>query len=74
MLELKDKVGVTAAWTVARQNSAGPNSVINDAVLALISLGYKQVEAVKAVEKITASEEDQVDSDKLIRAALRGMK
>ena len=48
--------------------------MINDAVLALISLGYKQVEAVKAVEKITASEEDQVDSDKLIRAALRGMK
>jgi len=51
VLELKDKVGVTTAWQEAK--AAGPadkaKSAPNDAVLALIALGYKQGEAQKAV-------------------------
>ena len=48
--------------------------IINDAVLALISLGYKQSEEIKAVNKITDSSEEPTNSDELIRAALRSMK
>ena len=76
VLELKDKVGVAAAWeAVSAQHAPSPEDIkINDAVLALISLGYKQIDAHKAVKKalaasgtagITASVED------LVRQALK---
>ena len=74
ILELKDKVGFTAVWTAAKEESHGVKGIINDAVLALISLGYKQSEAIKAVNKIADSNTDPINSDELIRAALRSMK
>jgi len=74
ILELKDKVGVTAVWTAAKEESHGVKGIINDAVLALISLGYKQSEAIKAVNKIADSNTEPINSDELIRAALRSMK
>ena len=57
VLELKDKVGVAAAWEAASaQHTPGPQDVkINDAVLALISLGYKQLDAHKAVKQALAN-------------------
>src|SRR5438045_2260385 len=47
VLELKDKVGVAAAWEAASAAHApsAEEAHVNDAVLALISLGYKQVDA-----------------------------
>ena len=76
VLELKDKVGVTAAWEAASGTSPadGPAGAVNDAVLALISLGYKQAEALKAVKKIADASGGEPDADELIRQALRGMK
>ena len=74
ILELKDKVGVTETWSAVRDDSKGPESVIHDAVLALISLGYKQNEALKAVNEIKKSNSTNLDSDELIRSALRAMK
>jgi Holliday junction DNA helicase RuvA len=74
ILELKDKIGVTAVWTAAKEGAHGEKGIINDAVLALISLGYKQSEAIKAVDKIADSNTESLDSDELIRAALRSMK
>lgn len=47
-----------------------PGSRSNDAVSALIALGYKPQEASKAV---SAVEEDGLSSEELIRRALRGM-
>ncbi len=72
VLELKDKVGVAAAWEAASEENA-PSAVQNDAVLALISLGYKQVEAHKAVKKLLDASEgsDEPSVDDLIRGALR---
>jgi Holliday junction DNA helicase RuvA len=57
VLELKDKVGVAAAWEAASAAHApSPEEVkINDAVLALIALGYKQVDAYKAVKQALAA-------------------
>src|SRR5450631_3687694 len=51
VLELKDKVGVAAAWEAASAEHAptAEQTCINDAILALISLGYKQTDAHKAV-------------------------
>jgi Holliday junction DNA helicase RuvA len=55
IIELRDKVGVSAAWEAASaQREASPaEQKINDAVLALIALGYKQAEAHVAVKKIS---------------------
>jgi Holliday junction DNA helicase RuvA len=76
VLELKDKIGVTAAWAAANQGEAAGSAAgaINDAVLALISLGYKQADAAKAIQKAAASHEGDPDADEFIRSALRGMK
>jgi Holliday junction DNA helicase RuvA len=77
VLELKDKVGVTDAWQVAR-NIAGTDPAAEaqqDAILALIALGYKQSEAQKAVQQMakTLSAEASSSADKIIREALRSM-
>lgn len=54
VLELKDKLGVAAEWEAAARENApsGIERHLHDAVLALISLGYKQVDAHKAVKAI----------------------
>ena len=74
ILELKDKVGVTETWTAAKENSNSSESIVHDAVLALISLGYKQAEALKAVNGIKDANSTGISSDELIRSALRAMK
>jgi Holliday junction DNA helicase RuvA len=73
VLELKDKVGVAAAWEVASSEHApSPEETrLNDAVLALISLGYKQVDAHKAVK--AAAADGSADTEDLIRRALKRM-
>ena len=77
VVELKDKVGVTAAWQEARQRPSLPKGQVlaNDVILALINLGYKQVEAQKAVKLAlealpTGSE---AEPSTLLRTALRSL-
>ncbi len=55
VVELKDKVGLT--FTVSASVTSGPvldpgQKQLNDAVLALIALGYKQPDAIKAVTTV----------------------
>src|SRR4029077_4442959 len=54
VLELKDKLGVVAAWQAASSAHApsAEQSQANEAVLALIALGYKQVDAHKTVREL----------------------
>ena len=54
VLELKDKVGVAAAWEAASAAHAPTpeQEQANEAVLALIALGYKQVDAHKMVRDL----------------------
>jgi len=68
ILELKDKIGVTESWKNA--TAEGVSSSVSDTELALISLGYKQVEARKAV-KVAAEADKDADTDELLRASLR---
>ncbi len=70
ILELKDKVGVTDTWQDA---AAGEVSVsAADAELALIALGYKQVDARKAVRKVLEAE-PAAPTEALVRGALRAL-
>lgn len=68
ILELKDKVGVADTWQDAAAGDVSPAAA--DAELALIALGYKQVDARKAVRKVMESE-DEAPVESLIRGALR---
>jgi len=71
VLELKDKVGVAAAWEAASARQADGAAEINDAVLALISLGYKQVDAHKAVKQAIESQPGSATAEDLVRRALK---
>ena len=70
ILELKDKVGVTETW----ESAAGGviSHAAADAEMALIALGYKQVDARKAVKKVLEIEVNAT-VEELIRGALRVM-
>jgi Holliday junction DNA helicase RuvA len=73
VLELKDKVGVAAEWEAASAaNAPSPrDQAVHDAVLALISLGYKQLEAHKAIKQSLASVSVTPPADELVRMALK---
>ena len=73
IVELKDKVGVAAAWEAASAGHAPTpeQTLVNDAVLALISLGYKQVDAHKAVKQAQEKESAVQTTEDLVRQALK---
>ncbi len=73
VLELKDKLGVAAEWEAASRVHAKEDSTCSDAVLALISLGYKQTEAHKAVRQVLnqSSSASAISSEELVRKALK---
>lgn len=69
VLELGDKVGVKEAWQAQSDSAMNPDQVArNDALLALISLGYKQTDAQRAIDKVPS---EISKSDEMLRAALR---
>lgn len=70
VLELKDKVGVADTWQDAAAGAVTPSAA--DAELALIALGYKQVDARKAVRKVLEAEAS-APVEALVRGALRAL-
>jgi Holliday junction DNA helicase RuvA len=68
VLELKDKVGVTDTWQDAAAGAVSPSAA--DAELALLALGYKQVEARKALRKVLETD-PAAAVEALVRGALR---
>ena len=72
IVELRDKVGVSAAWEAAsaQQGLSAEEQHVNDAVLALISLGFKQAEAHKTVKAIRENQPKATVED-LIKEALK---
>jgi holliday junction DNA helicase RuvA len=72
VLELKDKIGVAAAWQLAASGQDEQQVKINDAVLALLSLGFKQVEVQRAVREILSREKlEPFNTEELVRRALK---
>jgi len=74
VLELKDKLGVAAAWEAASAAHAPTpeQEQANEAVLALIALGYKQADAHKAVHDLQQKGEGEGKSaEELVKLALK---
>ena len=71
--ELKNKIGAAGAWEASSaQRALSPDDQkVNDAVLALMALGFKQVEAHDAVRKAQSSLGTQVSVEDLVRACLK---
>ena len=74
IVELRDKVGVSAAWEAAsaQQGLSPEEQHVNDAVLALIALGYKQAEAHKQVRAIR-DQQPKATVEELIKEALKSL-
>ena len=71
LIHIKDKVGVTETWQkAADEGEAGASA--RDAELALLALGYKQVDARKAIRAVLQAT-PQMPTEELIREALRGL-
>ncbi len=73
IVELKDKVGIAAAWEAASAGHAPTplEAQLNDAVLALIALGYKQIDAHKAVRQVQEKSSPATSTEDLIRQGLK---
>ncbi|MBA3883180.1 MAG: Holliday junction branch migration protein RuvA [Chthoniobacterales bacterium] len=75
VLELKDKLGVTAVWEAASASHAptAEETQANEAVLALIALGYKQVDAHKTVRDLQEKQPEVKSAEELVKLALKRM-
>jgi Holliday junction DNA helicase RuvA len=73
VVELRDKVGAAGAWEAASaQRALSPDDQkINDAALALIALGFKQIEAHDAVRSAQATLGVKATLEELVRACLK---
>jgi len=73
VVELKDKIGAPGAWEANSARRALPpdDQKVNDAVLALIALGFKQVEAHDAVRASLNTLGPKVALEDLVRASLK---
>lgn len=73
VVELREKVGTAAAWEAssAQRALSAEDQKINDAVLALVALGYKPVEAQEAVRAANALVGPKAGLEDLVRASLK---
>lgn len=73
VVELRDKVGAAGAWEAssARRTLSPADQKVNDAVLALMALGFKQVEAHDTVRQAQAALGSQATVEELVRACLK---
>src|SRR5438270_1961046 len=73
VVELKDKVGAAGAWEAASaQRALSPeDQKVSDAVLALMALGFKPVEAHDSVRKAQAALGVQTTVEDIVRACLK---
>jgi Holliday junction DNA helicase RuvA len=73
VVELKDKIGAAGAWEAASaQRALSPeDQKLNDAVLALMALGFKQIEAHDSVRRVQGALGPQATVEDLVRACLK---
>lgn len=73
VVELKDKIGAAGAWEAAsdRRALSVADQKLNDAVLALLALGFKQPDALEAVRGAQAVLGDTATVEQLVRACLK---
>jgi holliday junction DNA helicase RuvA len=73
VVELRDKVGAAGAWEAssAKRSLSAEDQKLNDAVLALMALGYKQVDAHEVVRQAQGVLGPQASVEDLVRASLK---
>jgi len=73
VVELRDKIGAAGAWEAASGQRAlsAADQRVNDAVLALMALGYKQPEGHEAVRAAQALLGPTATVEDLVRACLK---
>jgi Holliday junction DNA helicase RuvA len=73
VVELKDKIGAVGAWEAmsAQRALSADDQKTNDAVLALMALGFKQPEAHDAIRAAGAVLGPQATVEALVRASLK---
>jgi Holliday junction DNA helicase RuvA len=77
IMELKDKLTLEDMFEGAGDDSVTPVSTsgadggVQDAILALVSLGYSEFEALKAVKQVPGA--DNMESEELLKQALKKM-
>ncbi len=73
VVELRDKVGQAGAWEAASaaRGLSAEEQKVNDAVLALMALGFKQVEAHDSIRAAVDRLGPQAGVEDLVRAGLK---
>jgi Holliday junction DNA helicase RuvA len=73
IVELRDKVGAAGAWEAssAKHSLSPEDQKINDAVLALMALGFKQIDAHDSVRAAQATLGVKATIEDLVRACLK---
>ena len=73
VVELRDKIGAAGAWeaTSAARTLSAADQRVNDAVLALMALGFKQAEAHDSVRAAQAMLGESASVEELVRASLK---
>ena len=73
VVELRDKIGAAGAWEAASAQRAlsAEDQKLNDSVLALLALGFKQLEAHDSVRKAQSILGPQATVEDLVRACLK---
>jgi Holliday junction DNA helicase RuvA len=73
VVELKDKIGAAGAWeALSAQRALSPDDQkVNDAVLALMALGFKQIEAHDSVRKAQGVLGSAATVEDLVRTCLK---
>src|SRR5208283_2790749 len=73
VVELRDKVGAAGAWEAssAKRSLSAEDQKLNDAVLALMALGFKQIDAHDAVRAAQTMLGVKATIEDLVRACLK---
>ncbi|MBM3845784.1 MAG: Holliday junction branch migration protein RuvA [Verrucomicrobia bacterium] len=73
VVELADKVGASGAWEAssAQRESSPASRKFNDAVLALMALGFKQPDAEQSVRSSEAVLGQEASVEELVRISLK---
>lgn len=73
VVELRDKIGEAGAWEAssAARTLSSSDQKVNDAVLALMALGFKQQDAHESVRAAQAMLGEAASVEELVRAALK---
>ena len=71
VVELKDKLGAVTPFETKGRAATPEEQKLTDAVLALVSLGYKQMDAHQAVLAAAEKAGPKANVEELVRAALK---